>query len=151
MAAKQLLFGQDARDSMRRGVDALPGAVKVALGPRGRTVILEHEFGPPRIVDSGVVVAGSVELEERAAVEEGIVAGGGVALLRARMQGMTLSSLDRDSGLRIAARVLEEPLRRIVGNAAEEPSIVLHRADETGAPTQEVPAATGVGAQPQLY
>lgn len=107
MAAKQLLFGQDARDSMRRGVDALAGAVKVALGPRGRTVILEHEFGPPRIVDSGVVVAGSV-------------------------------------------RALEEPLRRIVGNAAEEPSIVPHRADETGA-TQEVPAATGVGAQPQVY
>lgn len=139
MAAKQLLFGQDTRDSMRRGVDALSDAVKVALGPRGRTVILEHEFGPPRIVDSGVVVAGSVELEDRAAVEEGIVAGGGVALLRARMQGMTLSSLDRDSGLKIAARALEEP------------SIVLHRADETGAPTQEVPAATGVGAQPQLY
>ncbi len=70
----------------------------------------------------------------RAAVEEGIVAGGGVALLRARkvLQGMTLSSLDQDSGLKIVARALEEPLRRIVANAAEEPSIVLHRVDESG-------------------
>ena len=69
----------------------------------------------------------------RAAVEEGIVPGGGVALLRARkvLQGMTLPSLDEDSGLKIVARSLEEPLRRIVSNAAEEPSIVLHRVDES--------------------
>ena len=69
----------------------------------------------------------------RAAVEEGIVPGGGVALLRARkvLQGMTLPSLDQDSGLKIVVRALEEPLRRIVSNAAEEPSIVLHRVDES--------------------
>jgi chaperonin GroEL len=65
MAAKQLLFGQDARDRIRRGVDALADAVKVTLGPRGRTVVLDREFGPPQIVNSGVVVAKSVELEDR--------------------------------------------------------------------------------------
>ena len=65
MAAKQLLFGQDARDKMRRGVDALADAVKVTLGPRGRTVILDRDFGPPQIVNSGVVVARSIELEDR--------------------------------------------------------------------------------------
>jgi chaperonin GroEL len=65
MAAKQLLFGQDARERIRRGVDALADAVKVTLGPRGRTVVLDREFGPPQIVNSGVVVAKSVELEER--------------------------------------------------------------------------------------
>jgi chaperonin GroEL len=65
MAAKQLLVGQDARDRIRRGVDALADAVKVTLGPRGRTVVLDRDFGPPQIVNSGVVVARSIELEDR--------------------------------------------------------------------------------------
>jgi chaperonin GroEL len=65
MTPKQLLFHDDARDKIRRGVDALAEAVKVTLGPRGRTVILEREFGAPQIVNSGVVVAKSIELEDR--------------------------------------------------------------------------------------
>jgi chaperonin GroEL len=65
MAAKQLFFGQDARERIRRGVDALADAVKVTLGPRGRTVVLDREFGPPQIVNSGVIVAKSIELEDR--------------------------------------------------------------------------------------
>ncbi|MCV2368688.1 chaperonin GroEL [Roseateles oligotrophus] len=64
MTAKQLLFRDEARDKIRRGVDALADAVKVTLGPRGRTVILEREFGPPQIVNSGVVVARAIELED---------------------------------------------------------------------------------------
>jgi chaperonin GroEL len=68
----------------------------------------------------------------RAAVEEGIVPGGGVALLRARkaLAKLDLPTLDQQSGLKIVMRALEEPLRRIVSNAADEPSIVLHRVDE---------------------
>jgi chaperonin GroEL len=65
MAAKQLIFHDDARQRIRRGVDALAQAVKVTLGPRGRTVILERDYGPPQIVNSGVLVAKSVELEDR--------------------------------------------------------------------------------------
>ncbi|WP_372524385.1 chaperonin GroEL [Piscinibacter sp.] len=65
MAAKQLLYGDAAHDKIRRGVDTLADAVKVTLGPRGRTVILEREFGPPQIVNSGVVVAKAIELEDR--------------------------------------------------------------------------------------
>lgn len=65
MTAKQLLFRGEARDKIRRGVDALAEAVKVTLGPRGRTVIIDSEFGPPQIVNSGVVVARAVELEDR--------------------------------------------------------------------------------------
>lgn len=65
----------------------------------------------------------------RAAIEEGIVPGGGVALLRvrpavARLRGATL---DQDCGLRIVERALEEPLRCIVANAGDEPPVVLHR------------------------
>ena len=65
MTAKQIVFHDEARDRIRRGVDALAQAVRVTLGPRGRTVILESEFGPPQIVNSGVLVARSVELEDR--------------------------------------------------------------------------------------
>jgi len=64
MNPKQLVFHDTARDKIRRGVDTLAQAVKVTLGPRGRTVILEREFGPPQIVNSGVLVAKSIELED---------------------------------------------------------------------------------------
>jgi chaperonin GroEL len=65
MNAKQLAFHDDARIKIRQGIDTLAEAVKVTLGPRGRTVILERDFGPPQIVNSGVLVAKSVELEDR--------------------------------------------------------------------------------------
>jgi chaperonin GroEL len=65
MAAKQLMFADEARGKIRRGVDALAEAVKVTLGPRGRTVILDRDFGAPQIVNSGVLVAKSIELEDR--------------------------------------------------------------------------------------
>ena len=65
MPAKQLIFHEAAREKIRRGVDILADAVKVTLGPRGRTVILEREFGVPQVVNSGVLVAKSVELEDR--------------------------------------------------------------------------------------
>jgi chaperonin GroEL len=65
MAAKQLLYREEARDKIRRGIDTLADAVRVTLGPRGRTVILERDFGPPQIVNSGVVVAKTIELEDR--------------------------------------------------------------------------------------
>ena len=62
MQSKQLLFDVEARDKMRRGIDTLADAVAVTLGPRGRTVILEREVGAPQIVNSGVLVAKSIEL-----------------------------------------------------------------------------------------
>jgi chaperonin GroEL len=80
----------------------------------------------------------------RAAVEEGIVPGGGVALLRARhvLDGIKVETLDHDSGLRIVARALEEPLRRIVANAGDEPSVVLNRIDASADPAFGYNAAT---------
>jgi chaperonin GroEL len=80
----------------------------------------------------------------RAAVEEGIVPGGGVALLRARrvLVGMNGSNLDETSGIRLVARALEEPLRRIVSNAGDEPSVILNRVDEATEPGFGYNAAT---------
>jgi len=64
MMAKQLIFGDEAREKIRRGVDTLAEAVKVTLGPRGRTVILQRDFGAPQIVNSGVLVAKAIELPD---------------------------------------------------------------------------------------
>jgi chaperonin GroEL len=60
-----LLFHEEARERILEGVEALAQAVRVTLGPRGRTVLLERDFGPPQIVNSGVLVAKAVELEDR--------------------------------------------------------------------------------------
>ena len=64
MKARPMLFHDEAREKIRRGADALAGAVQVTMGPRGRTVILDREFGAPQIVNSGVLVAKCVELED---------------------------------------------------------------------------------------
>jgi chaperonin GroEL len=81
----------------------------------------------------------------RAAVAEGIVPGGGVAFLRARhvLQALAGANLDETSGVRIVARALEEPLRRIVANAGQEPSVVLNRVDANDASAFGYNAASG--------
>jgi len=62
--AKQLSFNQEARESLKRGVDKLADAVKVTLGPRGRNVVLAKSFGSPLVTKDGVSVAKEVELED---------------------------------------------------------------------------------------
>src|SRR5512140_2848926 len=64
MTAKALRFGNDARTSICAGLDVLARAVKVTLGPKGRLVMLERSFGPPTVINSGVIVAREVELED---------------------------------------------------------------------------------------
>jgi chaperonin GroEL len=65
MAAKDLKFSTDARDSMLRGVDILANAVKVTLGPKGRNVVLDKSYGAPRITKDGVTVAKEIELADK--------------------------------------------------------------------------------------
>ena len=62
--AKQLIFDETARRSLKRGVDGLADAVKVTLGPKGRNVVLDKKFGAPTITNDGVTIAREVELEE---------------------------------------------------------------------------------------
>ncbi len=62
--AKQLVFDEEARRSLKAGIDALAEAVKVTLGPRGRTVVLDKKFGAPAIVDDGVAIAKEIELKD---------------------------------------------------------------------------------------
>lgn len=64
MAAKQLAFDEEARNSIKQGVDKLAEAVKVTLGPKGRNVVLDKKFGAPTITKDGVTVAKEIELED---------------------------------------------------------------------------------------
>ncbi len=65
MAAKEVRFSTEAREKLLRGVDILAEAVKVTLGPKGRNVVLEKSFGPPRISKDGVTVAREIELADK--------------------------------------------------------------------------------------
>lgn len=62
--AKEILFNEEARRALGRGVDALANAVKVTLGPKGRNVVLEKKFGAPSITNDGVTIARDIELED---------------------------------------------------------------------------------------
>jgi len=62
--AKQLIFDETARRSLKRGVDRLADAVKVTLGPKGRNVVLDKKFGAPTITNDGVTIARDIDLED---------------------------------------------------------------------------------------
>ena len=62
--AKKIVFNEEARKSLLKGIDAVANAVKVTLGPKGRNVILEKKFGAPQIVNDGVTIAKEIELED---------------------------------------------------------------------------------------
>jgi chaperonin GroEL len=64
MAAKKILYDQEAREAVRRGVKKLAEAVKVTLGPRGRNVVIQKSFGAPTVTKDGVTVAKEIELED---------------------------------------------------------------------------------------
>ncbi|MBR1980029.1 chaperonin GroEL, partial [Candidatus Proelusimicrobium excrementi] len=63
--AKQIIFSEDARSKMRAGIGKVADAVKVTLGPKGRSVVLEKKFGSPLIIDDGVTIAKDIELEDK--------------------------------------------------------------------------------------
>jgi chaperonin GroEL len=65
MSAKEVRFGDDARQRMLAGVNILANAVKVTLGPKGRNVVLEKSFGAPTITKDGVSVAKEIELSDK--------------------------------------------------------------------------------------
>ncbi|MDD2471394.1 MAG: chaperonin GroEL [Dehalococcoidales bacterium] len=62
--AKQVIFGEEARRSLKKGVDVLADAVRVTLGPKGRPVALDKKWGAPTVVDDGVTIAKEIELPE---------------------------------------------------------------------------------------
>jgi chaperonin GroEL len=64
MAAKQIIFGEDARRALKKGIDTLVDAVKVTLGPKGHPVALDKKWGAPSVIDDGVTIAKEIELPD---------------------------------------------------------------------------------------
>ena len=62
--AKQVIFDDAARRSLKRGIDRLADAVRVTIGPKGRNVVLDKKFGSPTITNDGVTIARDIELED---------------------------------------------------------------------------------------
>ncbi|MFC1963323.1 chaperonin GroEL [Chloroflexota bacterium] len=62
--AKQIIYAEDARRALMKGIDALADAVKVTLGPKGRPVALDKKFGPPTVINDGVSIAKEIDLED---------------------------------------------------------------------------------------
>src|SRR5713101_8709742 len=67
MAAKEIVFGQNARGNIAHGLNVLANAVKVTLGPKGRNVVIEKSWGAPTVTKDGVTVAKEIELENKLA------------------------------------------------------------------------------------
>jgi chaperonin GroEL (HSP60 family) len=105
MAAKEVKFGDSARERMVAGVNTLANAVKVTLGPKGRNVVLERSFGAPTVTKDGVSVAKEVELKDK------------FENMGAQMVKEVASKTSD-----IAGDPLEHPLRRhsLVGGAARQ-------------------------------
>jgi chaperonin GroEL len=64
MSAKQLIFRQEVRNKLLAGINTLAEAVRITLGPKARTVVLERTYGSPTIINSGVIVAKEIELRD---------------------------------------------------------------------------------------
>ena len=62
--AKQIIFGEEARRSLEKGINSLADTVKITLGPKGRNVVLDKKYGAPLITNDGVTIAQEVELED---------------------------------------------------------------------------------------
>ena len=62
--AKQIIFGEDARHALKKGVDMLAHAVRVTLGPKGHPVALDKKWGAPTVIDDGVTIAKDIELPD---------------------------------------------------------------------------------------
>src|SRR5690606_29974066 len=62
--AKDIVFREDARKRLERGVNALADAVKITLGPKGRNVVLDKKYGSPTVTNDGVTIAREIELED---------------------------------------------------------------------------------------
>ena len=133
MSAKQILFHKAAHDKILAGMGTLANAVRVTLGPKARTVVLEKAYGPPAIVNSGVVVAKEIELEDRfenmgaqmvreVATKTSDVAGDGTTTAMVLAQGIVtegmkyvaagMNPMDLKRGIDLAVDALVAELKR---------------------------------------
>src|SRR5215467_6601337 len=131
--AKQILHGEDSRQSILRGVNVLADAVKVTLGPKGRNVVIEKKYGAPLITKDGVTVAKEIELEDpienmgaqmvkEVASKTSDVAGDGTTTATVLSQAMITAGLKN-----VAAGASPSALKRGIDAAVEAVSVELDK------------------------
>ncbi|WP_341528520.1 chaperonin GroEL [Nostoc sp. UHCC 0302] len=116
--AKRIIYNENARRALERGIDILAEAVAVTLGPRGRNVVLEKKFGAPQIVNDGVTIAKEIELEDH-------IENTGVALIRQAASKTNDAAGDgTTTAIVLAHALIKEGLRNV---AAGSNAILLKR------------------------
>lgn len=138
MAAKLIYFDAEGRSALKRGVDKLADAVKVTLGPKGRNVVIEKNFGAPTVTKDGVTVAKEIELEDplenmgaqmvrEVASKTSDVAGDGTttatvlaqAIFREGLKNVTAGAnpMDLKRGIDMAVSAIVEELKKLAGRS----------------------------------
>ncbi len=124
MAAKQIAFDEQAREALRRGMDAVVHAVEVTLGPKGRNVVIDKKWGPPLVINDGVTIAKEMELEDpyenmgaqlikQAAIRTEEVAGDGTTTATVLAQAMVTEGL-RNVAAGASPMILKNGMRKAV-------------------------------------
>ena len=109
--AKQILYNEDARRALERGIDALTEAVAVTLGPKGRNVVLEKKYGAPQIINDGVTIAKEIELEDH-------IENTGVSLIRQAAAKTNDAAGDGTTTATVLAHgIVKEGLRNVAAGA----------------------------------
>lgn len=142
--AKQIVFNEEARKALERGVDAVANTVKVTIGPAGRNVVLEKKFGAPQIVNDGVTIAKEIELENKlenagaqlvreAASKTNDVAGDGTTTASILTQSIVKEGLKNvaagakpmqlKKGMEMATKIAIEEIKKIAQEVKDNQSI----------------------------
>ncbi|MFQ3680122.1 MAG: chaperonin GroEL, partial [Pseudanabaenaceae cyanobacterium] len=109
--AKKIVYNEDARRALERGMDILAEAVAVTLGPKGRNVVLEKKFGAPQIVNDGVTIAKEIELEDH-------IENTGVSLIRQAASKTNDAAGDGTTTATVLARAMvKEGMRNVAAGA----------------------------------
>ena len=151
--AKQILFNEEARRSLERGVNALADAVKVTLGPKGRNVVLEKKFGAPTITNDGVTIARDIELEDpfenmgaqlvkEVAIKTNDVAGDGTTTATVLAQAMIKEGM-RNVAAGANPMVLKKGIKKAVDVLVDELKAVSQKVETKEAKAQVASISAG--------
>lgn len=144
--AKQILFNEEARRSLERGVNALADAVKVTLGPKGRNVVLEKKYGAPTITNDGVTIARDIELEDpfenmgaqlvkEVAIKTNDVAGDGTTTATVLAQAMIKEGM-RNVAAGANPMILKKGMKKAVDVLVEELATISQKVETKAAKAQ---------------
>ncbi|MBD2344051.1 chaperonin GroEL [Anabaena subtropica] len=147
--AKRIIYNENARRALERGMDILAEAVAVTLGPKGRNVVLEKKFGAPQIVNDGVTIAKEIELEDH-------VENTGVALIRQAASKTNDAAGDGTTTATVLAHaIVKEGLRNVAAGANaillkrgidKATNFLVERIKEHARPVEDSKAIAQVGA-----